>query len=79
MNSYLFLILLRAWLYKINIIVFNATTKDRHKKRKYDNVDRRMSMTNEPNLMDKEIENHMEVTILNYRILKISFNNNVLF
>ena len=38
-----------------------------------------MSMTNEPNLMDKEIENHMEVTILNYRILKISFNNNVLF
>ena len=38
-----------------------------------------MSMTNEPNLMDKEIENHMEVTILNYRILKISFNNNELF
>ena len=38
-----------------------------------------MSMTNEPNLMDKEIENQMEVTILNYRILKISFNNNVLF
>ena len=38
-----------------------------------------MSMTNEPNLMDKEIENHMEVTILNYRILKISFNSNVLF
>lgn len=36
-------------------------------------------MINEPNLMDKEIENHMEVTILNYRILKISFNNNVLF
>ena len=27
--------------------------------------------------MDKEVENHMEVTILNYRILKISFNNNV--
>ena len=38
-----------------------------------------MSITNEPNLMDKEIENQMEVTILNYRILKISFNNNVLF
>lgn len=32
MNSYLFLILLRAWLYKINIIVFNATTKDRDTK-----------------------------------------------
>ena len=29
--------------------------------------------------MDKEVENHMEVTILNYRILKISFNNNVFF
>ena len=27
--------------------------------------------------MDTEVENHMEVTILNYRILKISFNNNV--
>ena len=27
--------------------------------------------------MGKEVENHMEVTILNYRILKISFNNNV--
>ena len=38
-----------------------------------------MSMTNEPNLMDKEVENHIEVTILNHRILKISFNNNVLF
>ena len=36
-------------------------------------------MTNEPNLMDKEIENHMEVSILNHCILKISFNNNVLF
>ena len=27
--------------------------------------------------MDTEVENHMEVTILNYRILKISFNSNV--
>ena len=68
---------MRAWLYKINMIVFNATTKDRDTKN--GNMITLTVEFHQPNLIDKEIENHMEVTILNYRILKISFNNNVLF